>query len=121
MDFRQRMHVLLLPNVSSLAYARLAGSNCGFNYVCTLCPAATASLAALLAYLSFALAVRSHRFARPDRGRLMANLLFRAIVSSSDLVLETSMETGRLAESVHFHRPAHHLALGCGETRIFVC
>ena len=70
MDFRQGMHVLLLPNLSSFADARLAGGNCGFNFVCALCPAATAGLAALPAHLSFAPAVRSHRFTRTRRSAI---------------------------------------------------
>ena len=115
------MHVLLLSNVSSFADARLAGGHCGFDIVCALGPAAAAGLAALFAHLSFAPAVRSHRFARPDHWRLVADLLFRAIVSPSNLVLETPMETGRLAKPNHFHRAISNLALGGDEERLFVC
>ena len=51
----------------------------------------------------------------------MADLLFRAVVSPSDLVLQAAMEIGRLAEPNNFHRAFSKLAVGGDEARILVC
>ncbi len=115
------MHVPLLSDVSSPAAARLAGSSCGFNFVCALCRTATASVAALLAHLSFASAVRSRRFARTGAGRFVADLLFRAAFPPSHLVLEASMEAGRLAKPNDFHCHLHGCTVAGREKRLLVC
>ena len=121
MAFGQGMHVPLLSDLSSFVTAWLAGSGCHFGVADGLCPTTLARLAAKFAGVSLASLVRPDWLARAGSGRFMADLLFRAALPTSHLVLEASMETGWLAEPDDFHRPAYYLTLARREKRLFVC
>ena len=75
----------------------------------------------VLVDLSSASAVRHCWFARAVAGRFVAHLLFRAALPASHLVLETSMETGRVAEPDHFRHNLHDCIVAGGKKRLFFC